>query len=441
MEAEKPADAAAEPATPKGMPRGKLLAIAGGGGVLVIGLLAGLLVWLWPSAPDPAALKAARERRAAAHAAAAASAAQAASAAHASHAASEAEGGEPEATQHAAATETETPPAAETAASAPAEAPPPAEAAAPAPSPAARPAPAVAEASLDHLQRRLGEVLGPRGAVDAARSGEWRVLTRASVAPASAAQASPATAAEVADPAPRRRPAGGSMVDPAPRGPWAYEGPSGPQAWGRLKPEYVTCASGKRQSPIDIRDGLALDLDAVRFDYQPGSFAIIDTGSTVQVNLPPGNAIEVSGRRYELQQFHFHRPSEERIDGRRYDMDVHLVHRDAEGRMAIVAVLLERGAAQPLLQTLWNHLPLEKGEEVAVRSVTIDPAQLLPADRRYYTYMGSMTTPPCSEGVLWVVLQQPLSVSAAQIDIFSRLYPMNARPIQQTAGRLIKQSN
>jgi len=432
MEAEKPAEAAAEPAPPKGMPRGKLLAIAGGGGVLAIGLLAGLLIWLWPSGPDPAALKAARERRAAAQAAAAASAAQAASAAHASHAASEAEGGEPEATQHAAAAEPETPPAAEATASAPAEA------HAPAP-PATQPTPAMAEASLDHLQRRLGEVLGPRGAVEAGRAGEWRVLTRASVtppAPATAASGAPATVATA-----RQHPAGGSVADPAPRGPWAYEGPTGPQAWGRLKPEYVTCANGKRQSPIDIRDGLALDLEAVRFEYQPGSFAIIDTGSTVQINLPPGNAIEVSGRRYELQQFHFHRPSEERIDGRRFDMDVHLVHRDAEGRTAIVAVLLERGAAQPLLQTLWNHLPLEKGEEVAVRNVSIDPAQLLPADRRYYTYMGSMTTPPCSEGVLWVVLQQPLSVSAAQIDIFSRLYPMNARPIQQSAGRMIKQSN
>jgi carbonic anhydrase len=119
---------------------------------------------------------------------------------------------------------------------------------------------------------------------------------------------------------------------------------------------------------------------------------------------------------------------------------VHLVHQDAEGRLAVVAVLLERGAAQPLLQTLWKHLPLEKQEEVAVPTA-IDLNQLLPADRRYYTYMGSMTTPPCSEGVLWLVMQQPLAVSARQIDIFSRLYPMNARPMQRAAGRLIKQSN
>jgi carbonic anhydrase len=221
---------------------------------------------------------------------------------------------------------------------------------------------------------------------------------------------------------------------------WAYDGRGGPQAWGRLQPEFGLCASGRRQSPIDIRDGLPLDLDPVPFDYHPGSFAVVDNGHTVQVNVAPGNFIELMGRRYELQQFHFHRPSEERIDGRQFEMDVHLVHKDAEGRLAVVAVLLERGAAQPLLQTVWNHLPLERNEPLAAR-VHIDPQQLLPADRRYYTYMGSLTTPPCSEGVLWVVMQRPVSVSAAQIDVFARLYPMNARPIQRAAGRLIKQSN
>ena len=150
--------------------------------------------------------------------------------------------------------------------------------------------------------------------------------------------------------------------------------------------------------------------------------------------------IEVNGKRYALLQFHFHRPSEERINGRRFEMDAHLVHKDAEGRLAVVAVLLERGAAQPLLQTVWNNLPLEKHEAFAARA-PIDLNQLLPTDRRYYTYMGSLTTPPCSEGVLWMVMQQPVTISPEQIDVFSRLYPMNARPVQQAAGRLIKQSN
>ena len=139
--------------------------------------------------------------------------------------------------------------------------------------------------------------------------------------------------------------------------------------------------------------------------------------------------MEIMGRRYELQQFHFHRPSEERIDGKPFDMVVHLVHKDAEGRLAVVAVLLERGSAQPVVQTVWNNLPLEKGDEVPVRA-PLDPSGLLPAERGYYTYMGSLTTPPCSEGVLWMVMKTPQPVSPEQLGIFARLYPMNARPVQ-----------
>jgi carbonic anhydrase len=214
----------------------------------------------------------------------------------------------------------------------------------------------------------------------------------------------------------------------------------GPQAWARLKPEFSKCSSGARQSPIDIRDGIRVDLDPVQFDYKPSAFAVIDNGHTVQVNVAPGNAIEVMGRRYELAQFHFHRPSEERIDGKQFDMSVHLVHKDISGRLAVVAVLLERGSAHPLVQAVWNNLPLEKNEELSARSL-LDVHQLLPKDPRYFTYMGSLTTPPCSEGVLWMVMQQPVALSADQLDVFARLYPMNARPLQQASGRLIKQSN
>lgn len=226
---------------------------------------------------------------------------------------------------------------------------------------------------------------------------------------------------------------------PAP-GDWSYEGVAGPQAWGRLKPEFAKCGSGTRQSPIDIRDGIRVDLDPVQFDYKPGAFRVLDNGHTVQVNVAPGSSIEVMGRRFELEQFHFHRPSEERIDGRQFDMVVHLVHKDIEGRFAVVAVLLERGSAHPLVQSVWNNLPLEKGDAVSARA-PLDPARLLPEDTRYFTYMGSLTTPPCSEGVLWMVMQQPVGVSPEQIDVFARLYPMNARPLQQASGRLIKQSN
>jgi carbonic anhydrase len=222
--------------------------------------------------------------------------------------------------------------------------------------------------------------------------------------------------------------------------PWSYDGEGGPEAWHLLKPEFAKCGSGARQSPIDIRDGIRVDMDPVQFDYRPSAFRVIDSGHTVQVNVAAGNFIEVMGRRFELQQFHFHRPSEERIEGKQFDMGAHLVHKDLEGRLAVVAVLLERGGAHALVQTVWNNLPLEKGEELAARA-TLDLNHLLPKDPRYFTYMGSLTTPPCSEGVLWMVMQQPATVSAEQIDVFARLYPMNARPLQQASGRLIKQSN
>ncbi|MBP6899250.1 MAG: carbonic anhydrase family protein [Burkholderiaceae bacterium] len=221
---------------------------------------------------------------------------------------------------------------------------------------------------------------------------------------------------------------------------WAYKGDYGPEQWGAMKPEFGLCAKGSRQSPIDIRDGIKVDLEPIQFDYRSTGFAVIDNGHTVQVNLQGGNAIEVSGRRFDLVQFHFHRPSEERINGRQFDMVAHLVHRDPEGKLAVVAVLLDRGSAHPIVQTVWNNLPLEKGLEQGAQ-VALDLNSLLPADRRYYTYMGSLTTPPCSEGVLWLVMQQPVPISNEQIAVFSKLYPMNARPVQQASGRLIKQSN
>lgn len=221
---------------------------------------------------------------------------------------------------------------------------------------------------------------------------------------------------------------------------WSYEGQGGPERWGQLRPDFNKCATGTRQSPIDIREGIAVDLEPIVFDYKPSNFSVIDNGHTVQVNVAQGNSIQIMGRRYELLQFHFHRPSEERINGRQFDMVAHLVHKDAEGRLAVVAVLLDRGSTHALIQTVWANLPLEKNE-LQQAQATLDMNQLLPESRLYYTYMGSLTTPPCSEGVLWMVLKQPVQVSNQQINIFSRLYPMNARPVQPSQGRLIKESN
>jgi len=241
-------------------------------------------------------------------------------------------------------------------------------------------------------------------------------------------------------PLPAAEAAGHAASAPNAAAHWSYEGNDGPAAWASMKPEFAKCASGTRQSPIDIRDGIRVDLEPVQFDYRPTPFRVVDNGHTVQVNVGPGNWIEVTGRRYELVQFHFHRPSEERINGRQFDMVAHLVHKDLDGRLAVVAVLLDRGSAHAVVQSVWNNLPLEKREEVPARG-TLNLADLLPAERAYFTYMGSLTTPPCSEGVLWMVMKQPVPISAEQIDVFARLYPMNARPLQQASGRLIKQSN
>ncbi|HEU4852183.1 MAG TPA: carbonic anhydrase family protein [Telluria sp.] len=220
---------------------------------------------------------------------------------------------------------------------------------------------------------------------------------------------------------------------------WSYEGELGPANWSKINVDWAACSNGKRQSPIDIRNGLKVELEAVTVDYKPSTFSVVDNGHTIETGIAAGNFISVGNRVYELVQFHFHRPSEERIDGKGYEMVVHLVHRDPEGQLAVVAVLLERGAALRPLQTVLNNLPLEKGD-VVEPSVVIDPAELLPRTREYYTFMGSLTTPPCSEGVLWVVMKQPMQASPAQMALFARMYPLNARPIQASGGRMIKES-
>ena len=308
-------------------------------------------------------------------------------------------------------------------------------------------APAASASAMDILREKLAAKLGARPSADGkyamqvsnrGESGE-NVITsvRPSAAAVAAVRKPKRVVAGAGDASPDSAANAGTSLLPTH---WDYDGTAGPDAWGKMRPEFGKCTTGTRQSPIDIRGGIAVDLEPIRFDYRPSAFSVIDNGHTVQVNVEPGNAITITGKRYELTQFHFHRPSEERINGRQYDMVVHLVHKDVDGHIAIIAVLLDRGSAQAIVQTVWNNLPLEKGDEVRAGS-RIDLSQLLPEDRRYYTYMGSMTTPPCNEGVLWMVMKQPVPISVEQVAIFSRLYPMNARPIQQADGRLIKESN
>jgi carbonic anhydrase len=221
---------------------------------------------------------------------------------------------------------------------------------------------------------------------------------------------------------------------------WTYEGESGPANWSKINSDWAQCSTGRRQSPIDIRDGIKVDLEQITFDYHPASFNEVDNGHTIQVTVGGGNFITVGNQTYELQQFHFHRPSEERINGKGTEMVIHLVHKSAEGRLAIVAVLLERGKAHSLIQTVWNNLPLEKYEAVSP-TVVLDLKEALPERREYFTYMGSLSEPPCTEGVLWIVMKQTMQASPAQMALFSRLYPLNARPVQPSYGRVIKESN
>jgi carbonic anhydrase len=221
---------------------------------------------------------------------------------------------------------------------------------------------------------------------------------------------------------------------------WSYEGELGPANWSKINVDWAKCGSGNRQSPIDLRDGIKVNLEQIGFDYHPSSFNEVNNGKTIQVTVGGGNFITVGGQTYELQQFHFHRPSEERINGKGTEMVMHLVHKSYDGRIAIIAVLLERGQPHNLMQTIWDNLPLEKNEVVSP-SIVIDPRDALPERREYFTYMGSLTEPPCTEGVLWLVFKQPRQASPAQMALFSRLYPLNARPVQSTSGRMIKESN
>lgn len=221
---------------------------------------------------------------------------------------------------------------------------------------------------------------------------------------------------------------------------WDYDGEFGPENWGKINPAWAQCGKGSRQSPIDIRDGMKVELDEIDFDYRPSTFTEIDNGHTVQVNVGGGNVIHVGPERFELVQFHFHRPSEERINGKGTEMVIHLVHRGPGGKLAVVAVLLERGKGNDAIQTVWNNIPLEKGQ-LGSPGLELDPLELLPDRRAYYTYMGSLTEPPCTENVLWLVMKQPMTASPAQMALFSRLYPLNARPVQASEGRMVKESN
>jgi carbonic anhydrase len=221
---------------------------------------------------------------------------------------------------------------------------------------------------------------------------------------------------------------------------WDYAEALGPSRWGDLKPEFATCKNGHNQAPIDIRNPVKAALPPIHFEYKPSQLHIIDNGHTIMVNYSPGSFISVGEKKYALKQFHFHRPSEEKINGNSFEMTVHLVHADDDGKLAVVAVLLQKGEGSALVHELWNHLPKEKDKEEIFENVQIDLSQILPSDRDYYTFSGSLTTPPCSEDVVWYVLKHPTTVSAEEIERFSRLYRDNVRPTQPLYDRIVLES-
>lgn len=222
---------------------------------------------------------------------------------------------------------------------------------------------------------------------------------------------------------------------------WSYEGAYGPEHWARVKPEFNTCAIGKRQSPVHIQESVTLQgpAEPLQFDYRPSSGSVVHNGHTIQVDLEPGNTMSVRGSTYELLQFHFHHPSEERVNHRSFAMVAHLVHRNHEGQLAVVAVLIDPGEANGLIHKVWTHMPLDSGDRVRLPAGLIDLRELLPADQRYYQFMGSLTTPPCTEGVLWNVLKSPVTVSREQLRLFAQIFPNNARPVQALNGRVVRE--
>jgi carbonic anhydrase len=221
---------------------------------------------------------------------------------------------------------------------------------------------------------------------------------------------------------------------------WAYHGENGPQAWGQLNPEFKLCAAGQRQSPINIDESSTLQgpAEPLRFNYQPSTGSVVHNGYTIQVDVVGDNAVTVRDSTFKLVQLYFHTPSEIRINDRSAAMSAYLVHKNDKGQLAVVAVLLDPGAANALINTVWTYMPLDAGDRVRLPADAINLNELLPKDQRYYQFMGSLTTPPCTEGVLWLVLKQTTPISPEQLKLFTQLFPNNARPVQALNGRPVR---
>lgn len=222
---------------------------------------------------------------------------------------------------------------------------------------------------------------------------------------------------------------------------WGYTGEEGPDHWGDLDPAWEECASGMSQSPIDLATPTRAPMKTLKFFYEASELNIVNNGHTIQVNYQPGSYITVGGKVYDLLQFHFHSPSEHTVDGQPYDMVAHLVHKSADEELAVVGVLMEIGEASKFLKVIWGHIPLEEGEPEAIVGTYVNAKAMIPYLSGYYHYSGSLTTPPCSEGVRWFVMHTPMKVSAEQVSQFTDIFHSNARPVQPLNHRSLREDS
>ena len=222
---------------------------------------------------------------------------------------------------------------------------------------------------------------------------------------------------------------------------WSYTGETGPEHWGSEDPAFATCGIGKHQSPINIEKTVVKDLPELKFDYKDVALKVTDTGHSFQVNAASGSGgVTIGEEHYDFLQVHFHEPSEEQVHGQPYSMVAHIVHKNARGELAVVAVLIRTGKANEFLKPIFDNFPAKGTAETVVAGKTVNVGKLLPAHHGYYTFDGSLTTPPCTENVRWFVLKMPVEMSAAQLKTFTARYAHNARPTQPLNARVIEET-
>ena len=220
---------------------------------------------------------------------------------------------------------------------------------------------------------------------------------------------------------------------------WDYLGVEGPSHWGMLSKEYRTCEAGNRQSPINITMTHHGDHQhKLVFHYQTSQLHEMNNGHTIQVSHVSGCRVDLNDHKYKLRQFHFHAPSEHHIEGQAFPMEMHLVHQDESGHVLVIAAMMKTDATQPVLSKLWKWLPEQTEQEVSI-PLELRLTDILPTNTNHYAYSGSLTTPPCTEGVQWIVLKEPIHITQQDVDQFVRIIGQNARPIQPLRNRHIDQ--